>query len=148
MTNAEICSWETTFIACCGNQPSWQDDPELPSSADFVNANHFLPQLHKGKHNVTLEEQSLAIILRIIVRARDENVHVHHRDGTTSIKRARLTSTEALCWEHVLGAGLWRQSMPQEEYIPGTDFFDVPCHAPDPDAHYTCMLCGQGLPPR
>ena len=34
--------------------------------------------------------------------------------------------------------------MPQKEYIPGTDFFDVPCHAPDPDAHYTCILCGQG----
>ena len=29
LTNAEIWSWETTFIACCGNQPPWQDDPEF-----------------------------------------------------------------------------------------------------------------------
>ena len=35
LTNVEICSWETTFIPCCGNQPPWQDDPELQKVADF-----------------------------------------------------------------------------------------------------------------
>ena len=65
-------------------------------------------------HNDTPDEKSLASIFRIIVNARDENVHIHHRDGTISIKRGRLTSTEALRWDHVLGAGLWRQAMPSQ----------------------------------
>ena len=144
LTNAQIRSWETFCISCCGNQPPWQHDPELQKVANFLNANMFLPQFHRGMPNVTPDEKSLASILNIIVRARDGDVHIHHRDGTTSIKRARLTSTEAFRWEHVLGVGLWRQAMPQEEYIHGTELFDVPCHAPDPDAHYTCMLCGHG----
>ena len=145
LTNAPICSWETICISCCGNQPPWQDDPELQEVADFLNSNHFLPQLHRGMHNVTPDEKSLASILNILVRARDGDVHIHHRDGTTSIKRARLTPTEARRWEDVLGAGLWRQAMPQDKYIPGTAFFDVPCPAPDLDAHYTCMLWGHGI---
>ena len=53
-------------------------------------------------------------MLRIISRARDGDVHIHHRDGTTSIKRPRLSPTEVLRWEAVLGAGLWRQAVQQE----------------------------------
>ena len=58
LANAEICSWETIVISCCGNQPPWQDDPELQKVADFLNANHFLPQLHRGRHNVTPDKKN------------------------------------------------------------------------------------------
>ena len=88
-------------MSCCGIQPPWQDDPELQEVADFFNAHHDLPQLHRGRHNVTPHEKKLACILRVVVRARDGDVHIHHRDGTTSIKRARLTAEEARRWEDV-----------------------------------------------
>ena len=49
-------------------------------------------------------------MLRIISRARDSDVHCRHRDGTTSIKRLRLSPAEAHRWEAVLGAELWKQA--------------------------------------
>ena len=134
LTDDESRSWDLMFMQCGGIPPPWQDDPELQAIADFLKENGCFPQLHTARHQVPPDEQILACMLRIISRARDGDVHIHHRDGTTSIKRPRLSPTEVLRWEAVLGAGLWRQAVQQEEYIPGNTFLDIPCQDTNLDA--------------
>ena len=114
LTDDEIRSWDLTFLQCGGASPPWQDDPELQAIADFLEENGCFPQLHAARNQFQIDEHKFACMLRNISRARDGDVHIHHRDGTTSIKRPRLSPTEILRWEAVLGAGLWRQAVQQE----------------------------------
>ena len=114
LTDDEIRSWDVIFLQCGGTPPPWQDDPELQAIADFQKENGCFPQLNTGRSEFQRAENQLASMLCIISRARDGDVQIHHRDGTTSIRRPRLSTTEILRWEVVLGAGLWRQAVQQE----------------------------------
>jgi hypothetical protein len=114
LTDDEIRSWDVIFLRCGGTPSPWQDNPELQAIAVFQKEHGRFPQLNTGKTEFQRAENQLASMLCIISRARDGDVQIHHRDGTTSIRRPRLSTTEILRWEAVLGAGLWRQAVQQE----------------------------------
>ena len=86
LTDDESRSWDLICMQCGGIPPPWQDDPELQAIADFLKEIGCFPQLHTARHQVPPDEKILACMLHIISRARDGDVHIHHRDGTTSIK--------------------------------------------------------------
>ena len=125
-------------------RPPWQDDLELEAIAAFFKANQKLPQVRREKSSITSEEKDLAQALHIILQARNGDVLMPHRNGTSSVKRAQLTTTEILRWEAVLGCDIWRQASQREEYVPGQDIFDVQCQTNTSDADYTCIRCGYG----